>query len=75
MLSRSTSAKEIIGKILLVLIIDLTQYSINVDLEPLHVILHKFCKYFSDMITFETIVKTHNEETIDHTKLQTKQQK
>ena len=72
MLSRLTGMKEIIGKILLVLIIDVTQYSINVDLEPLHVFLHEFCKY---MITFETIVKTHNEETIDHTKLHTKQQK
>ena len=49
MLSQSTSTKEIIdniGKIPLVLIIDLMQYSINVDLEPLRVILHYFCKYF-----------------------------
>ena len=75
MLSRLTGAKEIIDETLLVLIIDLMHHPINVDLEPLRVILHKFCKIFSDMLIFETIVKAHNEKTIDHAKLQTKQQK
>ena len=34
-----------------------------------------FVKKFSDLKTLKTIVKTHNEKTIDHAKLHTKQQK
>ena len=78
MLSQSTGVKEIIdkiGKFPLVLIVDLTQCSINVDLQPLRNIFHEFCKYFPTCEIFETIVKTHNEKTIDHAKLHTKQQK
>ena len=48
---------------------------INVDLQPLRNIFHEFCKYFPTCEIFETIVKTHNEKTIDHAKLHTKQQK
>ena len=34
-----------------------------------------FCKISTDLITFTTIIKTHNEKTIDHAELHTKQQK
>ena len=34
-----------------------------------------FVKISTDLITFTTIIKTHNEKTIDHAELYTKQQK